>query len=183
MANVNNARAASAREQRALLQNFVNEKQIFVDTRREHYEVTAQLAKQIKTTNFDLKSIDSIVDSLSVSQPVLAGDYWKARDLRKPTGSKIVFKGKVYDLVTNQPLPGAVMSIVRTDSMKATSSGADLVKNVKIRAAGGGFQLKSLPAGNYLVTVTYYGYADQQITASVNEGVLTTVELPLSKIA
>jgi hypothetical protein len=167
----------------ALLENFVSEKQVFIDTRRERFEVIAQLNKQIKTTNFDLKAIDSIVDSLSVSQPVLAGDYWKARDIRKTAGSKIVLKGKVYDSVTNQPLPGAVMSIVRTDSLKALASAPELVKTVKIKSAGGGFQLKSLPAGNYQVTVTYYGYNDQQITASVNEGVLTTVQLPLSKIA
>lgn len=84
-----------------LLENFENERQIFVDTRREHYEVTAQLARQIKTTNFDLKSIDSIIDSLSASQSIVAADYWKARNLRKPTGSKIVLKGKVFDLATN----------------------------------------------------------------------------------
>jgi hypothetical protein len=167
----------------ALLENFVNERQIYVDTRRERFEVTAQLAKQIKATNFDLKSIDSIIDGLSASQPILASDYWKARELPKPIGSKIVFKGKVYDSVTNQPLSGAFVTITPAENSKSLTSGADLVKIVKIKSAGGGFQLKSVPNGNYLVTATYFGYTDYQVPAYVNDGALTIVELPLTKVA
>jgi uncharacterized protein (UPF0147 family) len=167
----------------ALLEDFVSQRQIYVDTRRAHYEATAQLKKQIKTTNFDLKSIDTIIDSLSQSQPVVASDYWKARNMPVPTGSKLVFKGKAYDAVTNQPLPGTFVTITQVSNTKALSTGPDLVKNVKIKSAGGGFQLKSLPNGNYLVTASYYGYADYQVLAYVNEGVLTIVELPLTRVA
>ena len=162
-------------DDRTLFENFVTERKIFVDTRREHSEVIAQLAKQIKTTNFDLKFINSIIDPLRASQPVVAGDYWKARNLRKPIGSKIVFNGKVFDSATNQPLPGSVISIVRTDNTKALTTGADLVKNVKIRSAGGGFQLKSLPTGTYLFTVTYAGYAPRKPPF-----ILTKAYLPVS---
>jgi hypothetical protein len=175
--------AQTLTDDNTLLENFATERQIFVNTRREHTEVTAQLAKQIKTTNFDLKSIDSIIDSLSASQPVLAGDYWKARNLRKPIGSKLVLKGKVFDSATNQPLPGAVVTISQLVNSKSLTSGPELAKIVKVKSAGGGFQLKSLPNGSYTVTVSYFGYADQQVTAYVNNGVLTLVQLPLSKIA
>lgn len=175
--------AQTLTDDNTLLENFATERQIFVNTRREHTEVTAQLAKQIKTTNFDLKSIDSIIDSLSASQPVLAGDYWKARNLRKPIGSKLVLKGKVFDSATNQPLPGAVVTISQLVNSKSLTSGPELAKIVKVKSAGGGFQLKSLPNGSYIVTVSYFGYADQQVTAYVNNGVLTLVQLPLSKIA
>jgi len=167
---------------RALLQNFVNEKQTFVTTQREHYEVTAQLGKQIKTTNFDLKSIDSIIDSIDASQPLVASDYRKARNMPKPIGSKVVLKGKVFDAATNQPLLGAVVTLTQLVNSKSHTSGAELQKNVKIKSAGGGFQLKSLPNGTYIVTVSYFGYADQQVTAYVNNGVLTLVQLPLNKL-
>lgn len=177
-----NITAQTLTADRTFLENFVNERQIFVNTRREHYEVTAQLANQIKTTNFDLKSIDSIIDSLSTSQPVLAGDYWKARNLRKPIGSKIVLKGKVFDAATHQPLPGAFVTLTQLGNSKSLTSGADLVKNIKVKSAGGGFQLKSVPNGSYTVTVSYFGYADQQVYAYVNNGVLTMVQLPLNKL-
>jgi hypothetical protein len=166
----------------ALLANFVAEKQLFVDTRREHYEASEQLTKQIKTTNFDLKSIDGIFESIEASRPLVASDYWKARNIPKPIGSKIVMKGKVYDSATNQPMPGAMLSLVRIYNNKSMTASSDLAKNVKIKSAGGGFQLKSLPTGTYLITVTYAGYADQQVTAYVNDGVLTVVQLPLSKL-
>jgi hypothetical protein len=113
----------------------------------------------------------------------LAGDYWKARNLRKPIGSKLVLKGKVFDSATNQPLPGAVVTISQLVNSKSLTSGPELAKIVKVKSAGGGFQLKSLPNGSYIVTVSYFGYADQQVTAYVNNGVLTLVQLPLSKIA
>lgn len=166
----------------ALLEDFANQRQIYVDARRAHYEASAQLKKQIKTTNFDLKSIDSIIDSLSASQPAVASDYWKARNLPAPIGSKIVLKGRVFDSATNQPLPGAVVTITQLVNSKSLTSGADLQKTVKVKSAGGGFRLKSLPNGNYIVSVSYFGYADQQVTAYVNNGVLTLVQLPLSKI-
>jgi hypothetical protein len=54
---------------------------------------------------------------------------------------------------------------------------------IRIESAGGGFDLKSYTTGAYLFTVSYAGYADQVTTVYINEGVLTRVELPLSKIA
>lgn len=56
-----------------------------------------------------------------------------------------------------------------------------LVNSIKIKASGGGFLLKDLHSGTNLFKVTYAGYADRQITVYINEGVLTKVEMPLSK--
>lgn len=175
--------AQTLADDNTLLENFVNERQVFIDTRREHSEVTAQLAKQIKTTNFDLKSIDSIIDSLSASQPEVAADYWKARNLRKPIGSKIALKGKVYDSETNQPLIGSYVTITSIADSKSLNSGADLQKTVKVKSAGGGFQLKSVPNGGYLVAVKCPGYEDRQVQSYVRDGVLTLVDLPLTQLA
>lgn len=170
-------------DDRTLFENFVTERKIFVDTRREHSEVIAQLAKQIKTTNFDLKFINRIIDPLSASQPAVASDYWKARNLPAPIGSKIVLKGRVFDSATNQPLPGAVVTITQLVNSKSLTSGAELQKTVKVKSAGGGVDLKSFTTGAYLFTVSYAGRAEQQTTVYINEGVLTRVDFPLSKIA
>jgi hypothetical protein len=173
-------------DDKALLADFVNQRQIFIDTKRQHFEISAQLAKQIKTTNFDLKSMDSIIDSLSLNYPVLASDYWKARNLPSPTASKLVFKGRVFDSVTGQPLPGAMITITPVEaSAKAltSASGAELVKSVKVKSSEGGFQLKSLASGVYTVKVSYYGYAEQVVTVYINDGQLTSIELPLTALA
>jgi hypothetical protein len=167
----------------ALLENFRNEMQKLEDIKIALTEVTAQLSKQIKTTNQYLKTVDAMVNSMRQSQPVFFSIYWNARSIKKSGGTKVVFKGKVYDSVTSQPLPGTLVTVSQVSNSKALTSGADLVKIVKIKSAGGGFQLKSLPIGNYLVTASYFGYADYQVPAYVNDGVLTIVELPLTKVA
>jgi hypothetical protein len=112
----------------------------------------------------------------------LYSTYQSARTIKYSSGSHVSFKGKVFDAETNQPLPGAVVTLTQQVNSKSLTAGADLQKTVKVKSAGGGFQLKSLPNGSYTVTVSYFGYADQQVTACVNNGVLTLVLLPLSKI-
>jgi len=46
-----------------------------------------------------------------------------------------------------------------------------------------GLQFSSLSTGTYLFKVTYAGYADQEIAVYINDGVLSKVDMPLSKIA
>lgn len=60
-------------------------------------------------------------------------------------------------------------------------SGSELMKNVKISGPGGQFRIKSLPTGTYLFKVAYAGYAEQEVSVHINEGVLTRVEIPLTK--
>ena len=179
-----NITVQSLQDNSDLLDNFVYQRQLFIDTKRQHFEVSAQLVKQVKTTNFDLISIDTIMDSLWQTQPVVVGDYYKARNLPSTTSSKLAFKGRVFDSVTGEPLTGAIVtfSLVSANA-KAMASGADLVKTVKIKASEGGFQLKTLASGEYTVTVSYYGYTTQEITVYINEGKLTSIAVPLNKLA
>jgi hypothetical protein len=75
------------------------------------------------------------------------------------------------------------MEICKVENGKAFTSSPDLSKNVKVKSAGGGVDLKSFTTGAYLFTVSYAGRADQQTTVYINEGVLTRVDFPLNKIA
>lgn len=142
---------------------------------------------QVKTKLKDIENcfipFDSKVDAKRISDSAWYNLYQSTRTVKHSPTSRLSASGKVFDAVTLQPLPGSILNITRIDDGKAPAGGSDLQKNVKIRSAGGGFKLKSLPSGTYQFTITYYGYHDLVLTVYINEGVLTNVDLPLSKIA
>jgi hypothetical protein len=146
-------------------------------------EVTKQIKKQFKACDSLLKPFDKMVEASRVSDPVWYSLYQSARTIKYSSGSHVSVKAKVFDAETNQPLQGAIIEYSKIENGKALTSGADLVKVVKVKSAGGGVDLKSFATGAYLFTVSYAGRADQQTTVYVNEGVLTRVDFPLSKIA
>lgn len=166
-----------------LLENYIAEMQKLAMRKIELGEVTKNLGKQLKATDNYLKTLDAFVETKHISDPELYSLYWNARSIKKGAASHIAALGKVYDAETNLPLRGAIMTVVRAVTGKSLTSGPDLSKTVKIKSASGGFQLKSLPTGTYIFRVTYAGYADQEITVYINEGVLSRVDMPLSKIA
>ncbi len=146
--------------------------------------VTQQLNKQIKTTNKLFEPFDAQVETQRLSDPVWYNLWWDARSLPQMPKARLSVKLKVYDAETSQPLPGTILTYSKIETNgKALTSGPDLSKIVKIKSAGGGLDLKSLTTGAYLFTVSYAGRADMQTTVYVNEGVLTRIDFPLSKIA
>ena len=167
----------------SLLNTYIAEIQKMAMRKIELGEVTKNLRKQLKTTDNLLKTLDAFVETKHISDPELYSLYWNARSIKKGAAGRIAASGKVYDAETNLPLLGAMMTIVKALPGKALKGGAELVKTVKIKSASGGFQLKSLPTGTYLFKVTYAGYADQEVTVYINEGVPTKVAMPLNKIA
>lgn len=178
-----NVTAQTISNGKTLLGNFTTEMQKLEDNKIAQKQITVQLNKQLKTTNTLFKPVDAMVETMRKSDPVFYRTYWNSRVVKKTSSTKIAAKGKVFDSVTNLPLPGAIMSIVQYNGNTKLATGCELVKNVKIKSAGGGFQLKSLPTGTYLFKITYAGYTDQESIVYVNEGVLTKVEMPLTKIA
>jgi len=166
-----------------LLNDLISEMQKLALRKIELNEVTKNLGKQLKITDTLLKIMDAFVEPKRISDPELYSLYENARRIKKSATGRIAASGKVYDTETNLPLRGAMMTVLRAVTGKSRTSGADLVKNVKIKSASGGFQLKSLPTGTYIFRVTYAGYADQEITVYINDGVLSKVDMALSKIA
>lgn len=134
-----------------LLNTFKAEMQHLLLCKTEQKQFTVQLEQQLKTTDTELSTVDAMVETMHKSHPVMYRLYWNAGTKKKTGATKLSAKVKVFDSATNIPLNGPRMSIVRTDSTKShTSGGSELVKNVKITLAGGGYQLKSLPTGSYL---------------------------------
>jgi hypothetical protein len=124
-----------------------------------------------------------MVENKRVGDPAWYSLYWTTRAMDHSPVSHVSAKGKVYDAVTNQPLPGCILTVCKIENGKTLTSGAELMKTAKVKSAGGGFDLKSLTTGDYLFKVTYAGFVDQEVIVYINESVLTRVDLPLSKIA
>jgi len=165
-----------------VLTNLKSEMQNLLLSNSEQKQLTVQLEKQFRNTDEALFTLDAMVETMRQSDPVFHRLYSNARRKKRTSTSKLSARGKVFDAATGLPLPKAKISILSYNSSKALSSGADLVKNVKIAGALGGFQLKSLATGTYLFRVSYAGYADQDVTVHINEGVLTRVEIQLTKL-
>jgi hypothetical protein len=173
---------ATIADYKNLIATFSAEVSNMADIAEQLGNVTEEFAKQLKQNEKVFKKVDSLVNTMSESQPEFYNMYFSARSQKPTGGSKVTAKVKVYDALTNQPLPGATLIVEMTGNTKALASGADLVKNVKVRSAGGGVDLKALPPGVYTFSVNYYGYTQQTITVYVNEGVLSKVDFPLNKL-
>lgn len=165
-----------------ILANLKTEIQNFRLCKVELQQLTGQLKKQFSITNSIFLTIDTMIQTMRFSDPVLHSLYRNARKIKNVGVTKLSARGKVFDAVSGLPLPKAKISIVGYNSKKAVTSGPDLSKNVKIAGALGGFQLKSFATGTYVFRVSYAGYADQEVTVHINEGLLTRVEIPLAKL-
>jgi hypothetical protein len=166
-----------------LLANLKSEMQNLMLIRAEQKQLTAQLQQQFKTTDAELGNIDAMVETMRLSDPVIYRLYQNARRKQKSASSKLSLLGKVIDADTQQPLPKARITIQSCDTSKTLSAGSDLARNVKIAGPQGGFHNKNMQTGSYLLKVSYAGHADQEITVHVNEGILSRVEIPLTRLS
>jgi hypothetical protein len=166
-----------------LVDSLREEVKKFVRLKKDRSELNKQIKVQFKDVDQCIVPFDNKVESKRLTDPLWYSLYWKIRKVDHSAASHVSAKGKVFDVATGQALTGAIVKVYNAPEGKTLTSGAELVKNVKVRSYGGGFNLKSLPTGTYLVTVTYAGYADQVVTIYVNGGTSTSFELALSKLA
>ena len=96
---------------------------------------------------------------------------------------KLAVKFKITDSSAGKGLAGALIAFEPINGTVIKSkAGADLVKNVKIASAKGGLNLKTLPAGTYLITASKEGFMPQTVTVYLNDGELTTVNVALQPV-
>jgi hypothetical protein len=174
--------AETLAEGTALLGVFESERMQFMQIKIELTALTQQLEKQLRVTLTDIHIVDGIIESLRISDPQLYDSYWLARAKRNSACTKVSVKGRVFEGTTNMPLPGAILTVEHTDAGNAQAAD-EPVRKIHIRSKKGGFRLKLLTSGTYLFKVTYYGCTSYETIVHFNEGVLTKVELPLTKIA
>ena len=175
--------AETLAEGAALLKDYNAEILQLAKIKNELTVITQRLEKQLRATLAILYFVDAIIETKRVSNPELYSMYWIARAKRNSACTKLSVKGKVFDEVTSKPLPGAILTVVSATTIHTPTTADEPVRKIRIRSANGGFRIRLLTSGKYIIKVTYNGYIASEFIVYFNEGVLTQVELPLSKIA
>jgi hypothetical protein len=146
-------------------------------------QLTEKLNALFGSTDAVLEKIDDQVGALYDTDPDFFAEYNKKRVLVKLSKRQRAFQMWITDAETGQPIKKAVVKLVNktaNNGLKAaTSSGADLTKNVKKAGAQGGLIENSMPAGEYAYEVSYGGYVTQTGSFFVNDGQMTEVRVLL----
>lgn len=175
--------AQTVTDGQALLDAYKLEIDKLAAIKKESKQLTVDIRTQLKANEEILKLIDALVDTQSETDPSWSGLYFSTRTVERSATSHVSASGKVFDAVTNTPLPGSILTVLKADNGKALTSTPDLSKIVKIKSAGGGFKLKSLATGAYLFRVSYAGYNEIEVVGYINEGYITRLDLPMDRIA
>jgi hypothetical protein len=150
-------------------------------SRTESGQTTKQLKTLFKTAEAALANMDAAVEIVRLTQPNFYAGYQKARKIIYNGTGSLAVKALVTDASSGEPIKGVTVSFsIDGVAAKAKANGSkpDLVKKT---AEKGGFNVKSLPAGIYNVTIKKNGYADQATTVAVSDGELTELNVQLTK--
>lgn len=128
-----------------------------------------------------LAAMDVVVEIVRLTAPDFYAGYKLVRKIVESGSGKLAVKGLVTETLSGEPVPGVTISFWPDgDVLKTAATGeASLVKK---SAPKGGFNVSSLPAGTYRVSLQKPGYAEQTLTVFVNDGELTTVDVKLAKV-
>lgn len=127
--------------------------------------------------------LDLLIEIIKHEKPETYTGYKYTRKIEMPGSRTMSLKGTVTDPATGEGVPKALITIVQTHNGDgSTKAGADLMKNVKVAATKGGFQIKSLPAGTYTITVSKVGYTESTVTVYINDGELTKVNIEITAL-
>lgn len=149
--------------------------------RSEGTQITQQLVALFKTADTALANMDAAVEIVRLSQVNFYNGYKAARKVIETGVGSLAVKALITDATTGEPLKGVTVSFSLDGSQlkaKATNNKPEVVKKT---AEKGGFNIKSLLAGTYQVTLKKAGYADQVVSISVNDGELTELNVSLEK--
>jgi 5-hydroxyisourate hydrolase-like protein (transthyretin family) len=145
-------------------------------------QATKQLVELFKLSNEALEKLDLAVEIIRLSDVVFYNGYHTARKIIAKGNTKLAVRGTVIEEQNGEPIRGVAVSFVldgqENGIAKATDNGAQVVKKT---AAKGGFTIKSLASGIYKVSFKKSGYVEQVVTANVNDGELTVINIALAK--
>lgn len=145
-------------------------------------QATQKLVELFKTGDEALADMDAVVEIIRISQPDFYTGYKAARKVVNTGVGTLAVKGLVIDSQTSAPIKGVSVSFALDGGMLKTGGIENATVMVKKTAEKGGFNVQTLVAGTYLVTLKKTGYADQTVTIYVNDGELTIVDVKLDKI-
>jgi hypothetical protein len=144
-------------------------------------QATKQLEMAFKTADAALKNMDTAVEIIRLSQANYYKGYKTARKLVELGSSTMSLKGLITDALTGDPVKGVNVCLALDNGMMKAAASAPTEEIVKKTADKGGFNIKSLPAGMYNVTIKKNGYAEQVMQIAVSDGEMTDLKIQLSK--
>jgi hypothetical protein len=148
----------------------------------ETKQSTLHLANAFAAADSALENIDIIVEIVKLTQPNFYNGYKSVRKLISTGRSSLAVKGVVTDLASGEPLKNVLLTFALAGSgtmpKTAYKSGEVIVKKT---AGKGGFNIKSIPAGNYSVTCRKSGYAERTATIAITDGELSVLNMQLTK--
>lgn len=131
----------------------------------EKKQATMLLVSLFNTADTALVNIDAVVEIVRLTQPSFYNGYKGARKLVITGGGSIAVKGVVTDASTGNALALVTVRFVLNGVLVLT----------KKSAAKGGFMVKSLAEGTYVVTASKPGYKDGVLQLYLSEGEMKEV--------
>jgi hypothetical protein len=147
----------------------------------EKKQSTTQLAALFKTADTALENIDTAVEIVRLTQVNFYNGYKAARKLVLTGSKSISLKGIVTDASTGEPLKSVTLKFSKngTSAKLKPLNGKDYL--IKKTADKGGFMIKTLAEGSYMVTVTKPGYIEQTATINVSDKQMSVLDIKLDK--
>jgi hypothetical protein len=150
-------------------------------TRTESGLTTQQLKTLFKTAETALANMDAAVEIVRLTQGNFYNGYQNARKIIYTGTSSLAVKALITDASSGAPIKGATVSFSGNGvaaKAKAAEAKPELVKKT---AEKGGFNIKTMPAGIYNVTVKKNGYTELTTTITVSDGEQTELNVQLTK--
>lgn len=143
-----------------------------------------ELKQLFKANDELLAKMDLLVEMGGDKYPDFYREYKINRKPIMKGGSSLSLMGRVTNAHDGAAVNGATVTIVLKSAAMAMSENADVtVKTiVKKTSAKGGFRIKNLPPGTYLVTIEQVGYAPKTVEINVTGSDLAKLNVKLERL-
>jgi hypothetical protein len=138
---------------------------------------TKRIEELIKEIDGILSKIDLIVNTQKKIHPIFYKHYQKVRKVVMLQGSSLKVKAHAFDHVTKEGIKGVLFVPEQNQQQPNATHGRIRPILIKKTANKGSFHVKSIPSGNYTVTISKPGYESQVITVYVADNELTIIEV------
>ena len=148
----------------------------------ETKQSTVQLANAFIAADGAIGNIDAIIEIVKLAQPNFYNGYKSVRKLINNGSGSLAVKGVVTDAASGNPLKNVSLSFVFDGNGTKTMAAKGQEALVKKTADKGGFNIKTIAAGMYNVTIKKNGYTDQVATIAVSDGESSVLNVKMSEL-
>ncbi len=141
-------------------------------------QYTSELADAIQSTDSALANIDTGLEILKLKNPNFYKEYKSVRKLILMGTGSVAIKGRVLDALTKEPIKNVdILFSMQNNADQSHFNGNGSIS--KKSAEKGGFLVKTIPAGIYIVSLNKNGYVKQKTTLAVTNGEMAKFEIEL----